>query len=55
MHSVIACIVYAFSWHASAVLSFGGTLASMIAALLPVQGIDKGNTSKETGNANGDV
>ena len=37
--SVVSCIVYAFSWHATAILRFGGTLASMIAALLLVQGL----------------
>ena len=47
--------MYAFSWHASALLRFGGTLASMIAALLLVQGIDKGDRAKESRNANGDV
>lgn len=53
--SVISCIVYVFSWHASAILEFGGTLASMIATLLLVQGIDKGATAKESEPVSGDV
>lgn len=54
--SVVSCIVYAFSWHASAVLSFGGTLASMITSLLVVQSIDKGNKpEKESDDTNVDV
>ena len=53
--SVISRIVYAFSWHASAVFGFGGTLASLIAALLLVYGIDKGVTAKESEATNRDV
>lgn len=53
--SVISCIVYVFSWHASTILEFGGTLASMIAALLLVQGIDKGATAKESEPVSGDL
>ena len=46
--SIASCIVYAFSWHASALLRFAGSLASMNAALLLVQSIDKGNTPRES-------
>ena len=55
MFSIISCSVYAFSWHASAILRFGGTLASMIASLLLVQSIDKGNAAKESEGAKGEM
>ena len=59
MFSIISCSVYAFSWHASALLRFGGTLASMIASLLLVQSIDKGTAANESEGAkegtNGEV
>ncbi|MDI1489099.1 MAG: hypothetical protein OHK93_008377 [Ramalina farinacea] len=53
--SIISCSVYAFSWHASAILRFGGTLATMIASLLLVQSIDKGNAAKESEGAKGET
>lgn len=52
---IVLCIVLAFSWHASASLVFRGTSASMIVALLVVQGLAEGNTAKDSITTNGDV
>ena len=53
--SIIACIVYIFSWHASTILNFGSSLASMITALLLVQSIDKDDGAKDVSPGVGDV
>lgn len=45
--NIVVLIVYAFSWQMSAILSFFATLASKTAALLLVDGIDKGSEKKK--------